>query len=208
MVSRLPPNVLVDDLIQAGAIGLIEAARNYDSTLGASFETYASIRIRGAILDEIRKSDWTPRTLRRKLRGLSNAIQKVENRFGRHAKPVEIAEEMGLTLTKYNELLKESATSAVLCIEDIGEHATNRGSANDDVDGGPLSMLEDSAFRNALTEVIENLPDREKLVMALYYDEELNLREIGEILEVSESRICQVHGQAVARIRTRMTEWL
>jgi len=208
LIGRLPANIQVEDLIQSGAIGLIEAAQNFDSTMGASFETYASIRVRGAMLDEVRKSDWSSRSVRKKMRTLSEAMRKIENRLGRAASSVEIAAEMDLDLESYNALLKDSATSAIFSMEELMERSGGQGPGFDDGGDSPLDALQDDSFKEALGSVIEHLPERERLVMALYYDEELNLREIGEVLRVSESRVCQMHGQSLARIRTRMKEWL
>lgn len=209
MVGRLPASVQVDDLIQAGAIGLIEAARNFDATQGASFETYASIRIRGAMLDEIRKTDWIPRSLRKRMRDLSEAIRTIENRTGRPAQPDDIIKELGISQEEYNALLRDSANTSVLSLDEVltdNPEQPHEETGSDDID--PLATLEDDDFRHALVEVIDQLPEREKLVMSLYYEQDLNLREIGQVLEVSESRVCQIHGQALARIRSKMTEWI
>ncbi|MGV6852702.1 MAG: RNA polymerase sigma factor FliA [bacterium] len=207
LISRLPSNIQVEDLIQSGAIGLIEAAQKYDPTMGASFETYASIRVRGAMLDEVRRSDWTSRSVRHKMRTLSEGIRRVENKLGRSASSAEIATELGMDIESYNTLLKDSATSAIFSMDELMERNDNVG-ANMDENENPSQIMLDDHFQTALADVIEHLPERERLVMALYYDEELNLREIGDVLNVSESRVCQIHGQSLARIRTRMKEWL
>ncbi len=211
MVARLPPSVQVDDLIQAGAIGLIEAARNFDDSQGASFETYAGIRIRGAMLDEIRKSDWIPRSVRKRMRELGEVMQQLEQQHGRQASAEEMAHALQMSVEEYNQLLGETAALPLLSLDDLlsdrpekpgSERSTNLA----DLD--PLATLEDEGFRKALVEMIEKLPEREKLVMGLYYDEGLNLKEIGLVLEVSESRVCQIHAQALARLRNRMRDWI
>ncbi|PCJ40820.1 MAG: RNA polymerase sigma factor FliA [SAR86 cluster bacterium] len=199
---RLPPNQSVDDLIQVGMIGLLEASRSYDPTLGAAFKSYASIRIRGSILDELRKQSWMPRSLQKKSRELSQAIHGVENKLGRSASDREIAEEMDMSLDDYEVMLESLAGCTVFSLDDddnFNEPETNEKS--------PFKNIQDAAIKEKLAEVIGSLPEQEKLVVSLYYDKELNLREIGEVLDVSESRVCQVHSQAVNRMRARMREW-
>ncbi len=211
MVARLPPSVQVDDLIQAGAIGLIEAARNYDDTQGASFETYAGIRIRGAMLDEIRKSDWIPRSMRRRMRELGDVMQQLEQQHGRQASPEEIAAALEMDVDEYNRMLGETAALPLLSLDELlADRPEKPGGAQGGQTGGadPLATLEDEGFKQALVEMIDRLPEREKLVMGLYYDEGLNLKEIGLVLEVSESRVCQIHAQALVRLRTRMKDWV
>ena len=208
LMSRLPPSVQADDLIQAGMIGLLEASRNYDATQGASFETYAGIRIRGAMLDEIRRTDWTPRSVHRKARQVAEAVRSIENEEGRDARDVEVAEKLGITLHEYHKILQDSTGCRIFSFEDpgmLGEEGMPQTGRHIDQ---PLENLQKSDFKQGLADEIKGLPERERLVMALYYDEELNLREIGEILGVSESRVCQIHGQALIRLRARMGEWL
>jgi RNA polymerase sigma factor for flagellar operon FliA len=208
LMSRLPASVQADDLIQAGMIGLIEASRKFDPKQGASFETYAGIRIRGAMLDEIRRTDWTPRSVHRKAREVAEAVRRIENDKGRDARDVEVAEEMGLSLNEYHKILKDSTGCRIFSFEDpgmLGEAGTQQSGRHADQ---PLENLQKGDFKQGLANEIKGLPERERLVMALYYDEELNLREIGEILGVSESRVCQIHGQALIRLRARMGDWL
>lgn len=207
LVSRLPPSVLPDDLIQAGMIGLLEASRNYDSTQGASFETYAGIRIRGAMLDEIRRSDWAPRSVHKKARMVAEAVRVIENRTGRDARDHEVAEALGMDLDEYHSVLQAASGYRVSSFEEMspGDEALAEHFTDDN--GGPLDGLQREDFKRSLAEAIAGLPERERLVMALYYDEELNLREIGEVLGVSESRVCQIHSQAVIRLQARMGEW-
>ncbi|MDH5469715.1 MAG: RNA polymerase sigma factor FliA [Gammaproteobacteria bacterium] len=208
LMSRLPASVQADDLIQAGMIGLIEASRKFDPEQGASFETYAGIRIRGAMLDEIRRTDWTPRSVHRKAREVAEAVRKIENAVGRDARDVEVAEEMGLSLNEYHKILQDSTGCRIFSFEDPGTLADEGYPQSNRQPNQPLENLQKSDFKQGLAEEIKGLPERERLVMALYYDEELNLREIGEILGVSESRVCQIHGQALIRLRARMGEWL
>lgn len=207
LITRLPPSVQVDDLIQAGMIGLLEASRNYVRGHGASFETFAGIRIRGAMLDEIRKSDWTPRSLHRKLRQIAEAIREIETEESRDARDSEVAERLGLTLEAYHQVLQDASSHRIFSFEDLlaGSESVSEGLCGDPT--GPQEDLEHEQFRAILSRAIAGLPEREKLVMALYYDEDLNLRQIGQVLNVSESRVCQIHGQAVVRLRARLKEW-
>lgn len=208
LMSRLPPSVQADDLIQAGMIGLLEAARNYDATQGASFETYAGIRIRGSMLDEIRRTDWTPRSVHRKARQVAEAVRVIENQKGRDARDCEVAEALEISLKEYHRILQDASGSRVFSFEDpcsINDESAKHGFLTRTNE--PLENLQKSDFQASLAEAIAGLPERERLVMTLYYDEELNLREIGEVLGVSESRVCQIHGQALIRLRSRMGEW-
>jgi RNA polymerase sigma factor for flagellar operon FliA len=217
LMNRLPPNVQAEDLIQAGMIGLIEASRNYDPSQGASFETYAGIRIRGAMLDEIRRSDWTPRSVHRKARLVADAMREIENETGRDARDVEVAEALGMTLEDYHQILQDASGSRVFSYEELqevgevvpsGAGAGGSGKVTNALFEGPSEGLEREHFKAALAQAIASLPERERLVIALYYDEELNLREIGQVLGVSESRVCQIHSQAALRLRARLTDWL
>ena len=207
LVSRLPASVQVQDLIQSGMIGLLEASKNYNPSQGASFETYAGIRIRGSMLDEIRKSDWTPRSVHRKVRMVAEAVRGIENEKGRDARDHEVAEALELNLNEYHKILQDAAGCRMFSFDDptIMADEPKLGSTHEEV--GPLEALQKQDFQNSLAKSVAGLPERERIVMALYYDEELNLREIGEVLGVSESRVCQIHGQALIRLRARMTEW-
>jgi len=205
--GRLPDSVLVEDLIQSGIIGLIEAIQKFDATQGASFETYAGIRIRGAMLDEIRKGDWTPRSVHRKSREVSDAIARVEAHKGREARDEEIAREMQVSINEYYQILQDTNAAQLLSIDepDHDELSEDRIVSKGKT---PIAGLSDHDFQRALVEEIENLPEKEKLVVALYYDEELNLKEIGEVLDVSESRVSQIHSQAIKRLRARLKDWI
>jgi len=208
LMSRLPASVQADDLVQAGMIGLIEASRKFDPEQGASFETYAGIRIRGAMLDEIRRTDWTPRSVHRKAREVAEAVRKIENEKGRDARDVEVAKVMGLELNEYHKILQDATGCRIFSYEDPGTLGEENFAQQARQPNQPLENLQKSDFKAGLADAIKGLPERERLVMALYYDEELNLREIGDILGVSESRVCQIHGQALIRLRARMANWL
>jgi len=207
LLARLPASVQVEDLMQAGMIGLLEASRKYDSGKGASFETYAGIRIRGAMLDEVRKGDWAPRSVHRNTRMVTDAIRAVEARTGRDAKDSEVAAELKLSLDEYYGILGDTMGSRLFSFDDLmegGEHGLEESGSHE---LEPGRGLEDERFRKALADAIANLPERERLVLSLYYDEELNLKEIGEVLGVSESRVCQLHSQCAARLRARLADW-
>lgn len=209
--GRLPSSVQVDDLIQSGMIGLLEAIQKYNAAQGASFETYAGIRIRGAILDEIRKGDWTPRSVHRKARELAEAVRAVEARTGREAKDEEVATELGIKIDEYHHILQDAVGAHILSIDmpDQDDLSEDQLTVLDAVDNNePIHELMQSQFHSHLAEAIKSLPEREQLVLSLYYDEELNLKEIGEVLSVSESRISQILSQALVRIRARLRDWI
>ncbi len=206
MLARLPDSVLVDDLIQSGMVGLLEAARNFDASKGASFETFAGIRIRGAMLDEIRRGDWVPRSVHKNSRQIAEAIALIQKREGRNATDREVADELEVSLEEYHHMLKDSSNGKILEMDEFESGIDNL------VEPGAQGSnpYEDTAqqhFQTALSAQIKSLPEREALVLSLYYDEELNLKEIGEILEVSESRVSQIHSQAMHRLRAKMQAW-
>jgi len=207
LLARLPASVLVDDLIQSGMIGLFEAANNFDNSKGASFETFAGIRIRGSMLDEIRRGDWTPRSVHKNSRMVSEAIKQLEAKLGRDVSDIEVAEKLDISLNDYHHILNEVSTGKILGIDDLGvsEDAINFGEASHSND--PYQSIEHSAFKKGLSQCIKSLPEREALVLSLYYDEELNLREIGQVLDISESRVSQIHSQAMHRLKARMQSW-
>ena len=206
LLNRLPPTVQIDDLIQAGMVGLLEAASNFDAEMGASFETFAGIRIRGSMIDEIRRSDWTPRSVHRKFRSVSEAIRKIENETGEDAKDADVASALGISLGDYHQILIDSSSSRIYSIDTMEEN-TQDAAIPSSSEITPEEALSQDEYQQQLAESIRHLPEKEQLVMSLYYDDELNFREIGEILDVTESRICQLHGQALLRVKARMSEW-
>jgi RNA polymerase sigma factor FliA len=207
LLGRLPANVQMEDLVQAGTIGLLEAARHFDARHGASFETYAGIRIRGAMLDEVRRNDWTPRSVHRNARRVSAAIRAVESSTGREAQPREIAEWLEVELDEYHAMARDSVAARLFSLNDLTEED---GSFEDRLpasEPGPAEEFDRDAMRRDLAMAISGLPERERMVMSLYYEQEMNLREIGAVLGVTESRVCQLHGQALTRIRARLAGW-
>lgn len=202
LAARLPSSVEFDDLMQSGMIGLLEAAGNFDATRGASFDTYAGIRIRGAMLDEVRKLDWTPRSVHQKFRQVSKAMRDIEARTGRPAEAREIAAGLGITIDEYHKVLRDAAGCRLFSLEESAEdddHGKNLQGADTET---PEQAFDRTQFRTQLADAIRRLPERERLVLSLYYERELNLKEIGAVLEVSESRVCQIHGQALIRLRS------
>lgn len=207
LLARLPDSVDVDDLIQAGMMGLIEAYKRFESTKGASFETYAGIRIRGSMMDEVRKTDWAPRSVRRNGRAVTNAIKELEAKLGREASDIEVSVHMGISIEEYHEMIHSSMTTQLFSYEEMLDSDSNLDSAESENDNTPYSLVEEGGFQSELAKEIDNLPEREKLVLSLYYNEELNLKEIGAVLGVSESRVSQIHSQAAMRLRARLSDW-
>lgn len=207
LMGRLPSSVQVEDLIQSGMIGLLEAQQNYDPTKGASFETFAGIRIRGAMLDDIRRGDWVPRSVYKNNRRITEAMAQLENKLGRDPTDTEIAEHLEMTLDQYHQALNDVNCGRLVGMDDLGvseDAVTTEASREENL---PFQGVVDDNFRQSLADAIETLPEREALVLSLYYDEELNLKEIGAVVGVSESRICQIHSQAMQRLRTKLTAW-
>jgi len=204
--ARLPDSVDINDLMQAGMIGLLEASNNFDDSRGASFETYAGIRIRGSMLDEVRKQDWTPRSVYRKQREVSDMIRSIEARTGRPAEAQEVADGLGIGITEYHDIVRDAAGCRLFSLNaaqddsSVGYAEPRSATATPDQE---LSREQQSA---GIAAAIENLPERERLVLSLYYERELNLKEIGEVLGVSESRVCQIHSQAAMRLRTMFSD--
>ncbi|MBL4765514.1 MAG: RNA polymerase sigma factor FliA [Colwellia sp.] len=207
LLARLPASVLVDDLVQSGMIGLFEAANNFDNTKGASFETFAGIRIRGAMLDEMRRGDWTPRSVHKNSRMVSETIKQLEAKLGRDVTDIEVAEKLDISLNEYHHMLSEVSTGKILGIDDLSVSEDTLKFDESCHGNDPYQSIEHNAFKKGLVECISTLPEREALVLSLYYDEELNLREIGQVLDVSESRVSQIHSQAMHRLKARMQPW-
>lgn len=208
LLAKMPPQVDVDDLIQAGMIGLLHAIENYSATKGTNFTTYAGIRIRGAILDEARKMSHTPRSTFRTAKQISAAIRSIEKETARDARDAEIAEKLGVSMDRFHRMLENAALSKMLSIEELAGSRQDGLGLVAGAEASPVEVLEEEQFRSDLVAAIENLPEREQLVLSLYYEQELNLREIGEVLGVGESRVCQIHAQAVLRLRARLSDWL
>ena len=208
LMGRLPASVDVGDLIQSGMIGLLEASRNFAQNRGASFETYAGIRIRGAMLDELRRTDWAPRSVHRKTREVAEVIRQIEVETGAEADEKEVMRRLGISAEEYHQVLADAACVRLLSL--TGSDDGDEGGVMDVADEGslgPSENIEREGMREDLAEAISGLPEREQLVMSLYYEQELNLKEIGAVLGVSESRVCQIHGQAVLRLRARLSGW-
>src|SRR5262249_5316451 len=203
LLGRLPNTVQLDDLIQSGMIGLLEAAQKYDASKGASFETFAGIRIRGAMLDEVRRGDWSPRSVHRNSRRVAEAIRGVELRSGGDAADSAVARELGVSITEYHAMLQDTVGSRLFSLDELiegdsGKDALRKGSSDDPADD---TLKERMA--SAIAAAIAHLPERERMVLSLYYDDELNLKEIGLVLEVGESRVSQILSQATKRLRAR-----
>ncbi len=207
--AKLPPSVELDDLIQAGMMGLLDAIGRYEDIHGAQFETYAAQRIRGSMLDELRNTDWLPRSMRKNMRDMESAISQLEQEFGRPPTEKEVAKKLELSLDDYYEMLGDCSGHQLVYYEDFhesdsGEHFLDRFQGDDTSD--PIKGLLAGDFRDALIDAIDSLPEREKILMGLYYEQELNLKEIGVVMNVSESRVSQLHSQAIARLRANLKE--
>ncbi|AXQ15312.1 MULTISPECIES: RNA polymerase sigma factor FliA [Shewanella] len=206
LLARLPASVQLDDLLQAGMMGLLEASSKFDGSKGAKFETFAGIRIRGAMIDEIRRGDWVPRSVHRNNRRVAQVMDELEQELGRDARDSEIAERLDMSLDEYHHILNDVSTGKIIGIEDLGvapDVLVSEDMPADDT----FEDLAQSQFQSALTDAIKRLPERDALVLSLYYDEALNLKEIGAILEVSESRVSQIHSQAMLRLKAKLKHW-
>jgi RNA polymerase sigma factor for flagellar operon FliA len=208
MMAKLPPSVEVDDLIQVGLIGLADALTRYEAAQGVQFETFATQRIRGAMLDELRENDWMSRGSRKSQKDIEVAMRRVEHRLGRTPKESEIAAELGMSLVDYQSLLGKVRGTQLLYLEDMTRHGEDDDTYLDrhvaDSDADPLNMLRDQKLRQALVAAIKLLPEREQYIMSMYYEQDMNLKEIAAVLDVTESRICQLHSQSIARLRAKM----
>ena len=207
LMARLPSSVSVEDLIQSGMIGLLEASASYDPARGASFETFAGIRIRGAMIDEVRRGDWSPRSVHRNARRVAESMRKVELRSGGDASDAAVARELGVGIEEYHAMLQDTLGSRLFSLDELmdeehGERASFGSAAHD-----PAALATRERLAGAIGAEIARLPERERLVLSLYYDDELNLKEIGLVLEVSESRVSQILSQATKRLRARLQDW-
>ncbi|WP_394496134.1 RNA polymerase sigma factor FliA [Shewanella sp. ENK2] len=206
MLARLPASVQLDDLLQAGMMGLLEASTKFDGNKGAKFETFAGIRIRGSMIDEIRRGDWVPRSVHRNQRRVAQVIDELGQELGRDARDTEIAEKLEMTLEEYHHILNDVSVGKVIGIEDLGvseDVIVSEETTHDE----NFDSLAETQFKSALAEAITTLPERDALVLSLYYDEALNLKEIGAILEVSESRVSQILSQAMLRLKGKLKHW-
>ena len=206
LMARLPSSVQVDDLVQNGMMGLLDAINRFEAGMGAQFETYAAQRIRGAMLDGLRENDWLPRSLRRDFRRIEEAIAQLEQQYGRAPSEQELAKALGMSLADYQKMLQDARGHQLISFEDMVEEGDDDYLERHlkDETNEPSKLLEDQSLHSLLAQGIEQLPEREKLMMALYYEQDLNLREIGEVMGVTESRVCQLHSQAIARLRAKI----
>jgi len=207
LMARLPSSVQLEDMLQAGMLGLLEARGNFDATKGASFETFAGIRIRGSMIDEIRRGDWVPRSVHKNARAIASVIKEIEQKTGRDARDTEVAKKLGVEVHEYRQMLMDVANGHMMDFEGMGVDEDYFSQGLSDINQTPLERIQREDFRNSLADAIASLPEREKLVLALYYDEELNLKEIGEVIGVSESRISQINSQAMLRLQSRLKDW-
>jgi len=208
MMAKLPPSVEVDDLIQVGLIGLADALSRFEATQGVQFETFATQRIRGAMLDELRENDWMSRGSRKSQKDIESAIRRLEHRLGHTPKESEIAAELSMSLDDYQSLLYKVRGTQLLYLEDMSRRNEDDDTYLDrhvaDSTADPLNMLRDHNLREALVAAIKLLPEREQYIMSMYYEHDMNLKEIAAVLDVTESRICQLHSQSIARLRAKM----
>jgi len=208
MMAKLPANVQVDDLIQVGLIGLSEALSRFESTQGVQFETFATQRIRGAMLDELRENDWVSRGTRKSQKEIEESLRRLEHRLGRSPLESEIAADLGMSLSDYQSLLGKVKGTQLVYLEDMNRHGDDEDSFLDrhmgNVEADPINMLRNERLREALVAAIKNLPEREQYIMSMYYEQDMNLKEIAAVLDVTESRICQLHSQSIARLRAKM----
>ncbi len=200
LMSRLPKSVQLDDLIQVGMMGLFEAAQNYDPLSAANFETYASIRIRGSMLDELRKVSWVPRSVHHNMKQIARAIHAIENRTGQEAQAKDIAQELGVKLEEYWEMVSASYGGELFSLEEVSEENMTMSHTSDE----PFEALQKGQLKQRLIEQLDKLPQNELLVIVFYYTEKLKFKEIGEVLGIGEARVCQLHGQALVRLQARL----
>ncbi|OIN92489.1 MAG: RNA polymerase sigma factor FliA [Comamonadaceae bacterium CG1_02_60_18] len=208
MMVKLPANVEVDDLIQVGMIGLSEALSRFEATQGVQFETFATQRIRGAMIDELRGNDWASRSTRKSQKEIEESMRRLEHRLGRTPKESEIAADLNLSLTEYQSLLGKVRGTQLVYLEDMNRNAEDEDGFLDrhlgDAEADPLNLLRNERLRQALVLAIKTLPEREQYIMSMYYEQDMNLKEIAAVLDVTESRVCQLHSQSIARLRAKM----
>lgn len=208
MMAKLPPSIQVDDLIQVGLIGLSEALTRYEASQGVQFETFATQRIRGAMIDELRENDWMSRGSRKSQKEIEVALTRLEHKLGRSASESEIAAELGLPLAEYQALLYKVKGTQLVYLEDMTGGSEGEDGFLDrhmvDGDSDPMQMLRNQRIRSSLVDAIKSLPEREQYIMSMYYEQDMNLKEIAAVLNITESRVCQLHSQSIARLRAKM----
>ncbi|MEY3124285.1 MAG: polymerase sigma factor FliA [Pseudomonadota bacterium] len=208
MMAKLPPSVQVDDLIQVGLIGLSDALTRFEASQGVQFETFATQRIRGAMLDELRESDWMSRGSRKSQKEIEIAMRRLEHRLGRSPAESEIAAELSMSLADYQTLLGKVRGTQLVYLEDMSRRNEEDDTYLDrhvaDSESDPLNMLQDQRLRQAVVAAIKGLPEREQYIMSMYYEQDMNLKEIAAVLDITESRVCQLHSQSIARLRAKM----
>lgn len=210
IAMRLPPHVEVDDLISVGVLGLLDAIEKYDSSRGAKFKTYAEFRVRGSILDELRSLDWVPRSIRQKATQMDNVTQRLQGKYGRPPEDEEIAEELGLDMNEFFTAMNDTRSMPILSLEDLGINKETGEQQNlldcliGDSEADPATQIRLDELKQIIAQGIDTLPEKERLMISLYYYEELTMKEIGEVLGITESRVSQIHSKAVFRLRTKL----
>ena len=210
IAMRLPPHIEVDDLISVGVLGLMDAISKYDSSRGAKFKTYAEFRVRGAILDELRAMDWVPRSIRQKASNVDKVVQTLQAKLSRSPEDEEVAEEMGISLNQFHDTLNETKSIPVFSLEDLGiakdsgEQQSLLDCLAGKADADPQTQIRLIELKEIIAKAIDALPEKERLMVSLYYYEELTMKEIGAVLDITESRVSQIHSKAVYRLRTKL----
>ena len=210
IAMRLPPHIEVDDLISVGVLGLMDAISKYDPTRGAKFKTYAEFRVRGAILDELRSMDWVPRSVRQKASNVDAVVQKLQGKLNRNPEDEEVAKEMDLSLDKFYDTLNETKSMPVFSLEDLGiaketgEQQSLLDCLAGKADADPQTQIRLTELKGIIAKSIDTLPEKERLMVSLYYYEELTMKEIGVVLDITESRVSQIHSKAVYHLRTKL----
>ena len=210
IAMRLPPHVEVDDLISVGVLGLMDAIGKYDPTRGAKFKTYAEFRVRGAILDELRSMDWVPRSVRQKASNVDSVVQKLQAKLKRKPEDEEVAKEMNLSLDQFYDILNETKSMPVFSLEDLGiaketgEQQSLLDCLAGKADADPQTQIRLTELRGIIAKAIDTLPEKERLMISLYYYEELTMKEVGEVLSITESRVSQIHSKAVYHLRSKL----
>ncbi len=210
IAARLPANIELDDLMSSGVIGLMDAIEKYDASRDNKFKTYAEFRIRGAILDELRAQDWVPRSVREKAKQLERCYARIEQSKGRQATEEEVCEELGISAEEFHDMLNQVKSVALLSYDDVSSFSkADKRALHGLGEGGsraptPFNEVNVASVKKIIADAITDLPEKQRLVLSLYYYEDLNLKEIGRVLDVTESRVSQLHTQAVLRLKARL----